>query len=173
MITDQELQACILMIYGLLAAATIISFFLEKTIIAKRGMQTFINIRQRINSWWVMMTVLVVAIFLGKIGTIILFALISFLALREYITMTPTRPADHRALFLVFFILLPYQYLLIGLQWYGMFSIFIPVYAFLIVPMRSVLKDDFDRFLERTAKIQWGMMVCVYFISHIPALLYL
>jgi len=160
-------------IYGLLIAATGLSLLLKKKIIENKGEATYVNIRERIRSWWVMMTLLVAALAIGKTGTIILFAFVSLLALREFITMTPTRASDHRTLCWVFFILLPYQYMLVYTEWYGLFSIFIPVYAFLIVPIRTVLKDDYERFLERTAKIQWGMMVSVYFISHIPALLYL
>jgi len=40
-------------------------------------------------------------------------------------------------------------------------------------PIRSVITGDTERFLERTAKIQWGLIVCVYCVSHAPALLML
>ncbi|MGZ4986161.1 MAG: phosphatidate cytidylyltransferase, partial [Chthoniobacterales bacterium] len=92
-------------------------------------------------------------------------------ALREFITLTPSKRGDHRALFWAFFIILPLQYILIARQWYAMFSIFIPVYAFLFIPIRTAIAGDTERFLERTAKIQWGLMVCVYFVSYAPALL--
>jgi phosphatidate cytidylyltransferase len=36
-----------------------------------------------------------------------------------------------------------------------------------------VLAGDTSRFLERTAVHQWGLMICVYFLSHVPALLLL
>jgi len=100
-----------------------------------------------------------------------LFGLTSFLALREFITLTPTHRGDHRALFWAFFVVLPLQYYLIAIRWYGLFSILIPVYAFLILPFRSAAAGDCDKFLERTAKIQWGLMVCVYCVSYTPALL--
>src|SRR5207247_6889624 len=67
----------------------------------------------------------------------------------------------------------PLQYVILARQWYGMFAIFIPVYAFLFLPLRSAVAGDCERFLERTAKIQWGLMVCVYCVSHAPALLLL
>lgn len=173
MAIDHEFKIVMGIIYGLLFSASLLSCFLKKRITTILGTEAFVNLRQRVHSWWVMMTILLLAIIGGKFSTITLFTLISFLALREFVTMTPTRRADHRTLFWVFFILLPYQYLLVGLEWYGLFSIFIPVYAFLIVPTRSVLRDDYERFLERTAKIQWGLMICVYFVSHIPALFFL
>jgi phosphatidate cytidylyltransferase len=78
---------------------------------------------------------------------------------------------DHRALFWAFFILLPAQYILVGMQWYGLFAIFIPVYAFAWIPVRLALAGDTERFLERTAKIQWGLMLCVYSVSYAPMLL--
>jgi phosphatidate cytidylyltransferase len=97
----------------------------------------------------------------------------SFLALREYVTLLPTRRADHRTLFWTFFLFTPLQYFLIAIQWYGMFAILIPVYAFLFVPTRLAIAGDTESFLERAATIQWGLMICVYCLSYAPALLML
>jgi len=93
--------------------------------------------------------------------------------LREFITLTPTKPGDHRALFWAFFVILPVNYWLVATQWLGLLFIFIPVYAFLFIPIRCALAGDSERFLERTAKIQWGLMACVYFVSYAPALILL
>jgi len=103
----------------------------------------------------------------------VLFALASFFALREFITLTPTRRGDHVALAVSFFLVLPEQYVLVAMGWYGMFSIFIPVYVFLLLPIIAALSSETTHFLERGAKIQWGLMICVYCISHVPALLML
>jgi phosphatidate cytidylyltransferase len=107
-----------------------------------------------------MAIIFLIAIATGGIGSLVLFGLTSFLALREYITLTPTERADHRVLFWAFFVITPLQYILIGIRWYGLFSVFIPVYAYLLVPFRSVIAGDFKDFLARSAKIQWGLMVC-------------
>ena len=120
-----------------------------------------------------MVAVFTVAILGGRTGALVLFGLISFLALREFVALAPTRRADHRTLFYGFFAAIPLQYYLLSIEWYGLFSILIPVYAFLYVPTRSVLSGDTDRFLERIATIQWGLMICVYCVSHAPALLML
>ena len=109
----------------------------------------------------------------GAVGATLLFGVVSFLALREFITLTHTRRADHRSLLLAFFVVLPLQYVLAGAQSLNLFMVFIPVYIFLAIPVVSALGDDPQRFLERTAKIQWGIMVCVYGMSHAPALLLL
>lgn len=129
------------------------------------------NLNQRIATWWVMSAIIGLAAFTGPLGTTILFGLMSFMALREFITLTPTKRGDHRALFWTFFIIAPLQYYFVATSNYGMFTILIPVYAFLFIPARIAVCGDTERFLERTAKIQWGLMICVYCVSHAPALL--
>jgi phosphatidate cytidylyltransferase len=109
----------------------------------------------------------------GPVGATLAFALVSFFALREFITLMHTRRADHRSLLLAFFVVLPLQYVIAGGRWFNLFTVFIPVYVFLIIPVVSALAGDPGRFLERNAKIQWGIMVCVYGLSHAPALLLL
>ncbi|RIK76589.1 MAG: phosphatidate cytidylyltransferase [Planctomycetota bacterium] len=129
------------------------------------------NFNLRVRAWWLMCSLLAAAVLLGNTITVILFGLISFWALREFITVTPTRLSDHRALFLIFFVFTPLQYLLVGLDNYDLFSVMIPVYAFLFVPAHVAFAGDYKRFLERTAKIQAGLMICVYCLSHAPALI--
>ncbi len=127
---------------------------------------------RRVRSWWIICTLLAIAL-LSKVITVTLFGLISFAALREFITLTPTRLSDHRALFWVFFFFLPLQYVLVAYNAYSVFSVMIPVFAFVFVPMRIAIAGDTKRFLERVAKIQVGMLICVYCLSYAPALLYL
>jgi len=103
----------------------------------------------------------------------VLFAILSFLSLREFVSLTPTRRGDHRALFLAFFVVIPMQYWMIGIDWYGLFSIFIPVYVFLVLPALSAAAGDTNDFLARNAKLQSGLMLTVYAISYAPALLML
>jgi phosphatidate cytidylyltransferase len=126
-------------------------------------------------SFWAIVTVLLLATTLvaGTTGLVILFALASLQGLREFLTLTHTRRADHWALLAAFFVVLPLQYVLIQYDWYGMSSIMIPVYAFLGLPIVSVLRGDTTRFMERVAEVQWGLMTCVYCLSYVPALLML
>lgn len=160
-------------VVGLLAIASFIGFVLKRRATSDEGRATVANLNARINSWWIMMAIFAVAFLLGQMTTLALFGLLSFFALREFITLTPTRPGDHRALSVAFFVLIPVQYFLIGIDWYELFTIFIPVYGFLLLPALSVLAQDTEGFLERTAKIQWGVMITIYSISHAPALLLL
>lgn len=156
---------------SLLAAASLgnlIGYALERRRPNDSAIQ---NLNARIRSWWVMILVGGGALLAGQIAIILLFAGISILALREFVTQTPVRRADHSALFVCFFVALPMQYVLIGVEWYGLFSIWIPVYCFLALAVVAALFSDTERFLDRTATLQWGLMVCVYCLSHIPALI--
>ncbi|MBL9183986.1 MAG: phosphatidate cytidylyltransferase [Verrucomicrobiaceae bacterium] len=158
---------------GLLVVASLIGFVLAKKAVTDSAKVTVANLNARTKAWWLMVAVFATALIIGPVGTGIMFGFSSFMALREFITLTPTKVGDHRTLFWVFFIVTPLHYYFLGTGWYGMFVIFIPVYAFLVLPVRSALAGDCERFLERTAKIQWGLMVCVYCISHAPAILML
>jgi phosphatidate cytidylyltransferase len=118
-----------------------------------------------------MVAIIAVNFLLGRNATIVLFALSSAFALREFITLTPTRPGDHLPLVVCFYLLLPVQYLLIGIGWYNLFAIFLPVYGFLLLPVLTAASGDTEQFLERVTKVQWGLMITVYCISYAPALL--
>lgn len=157
-------------IVGLLILSSAITFVLKRKAGGKPN-AVVANLDARVKAWWVMVAVFGVALATGVLGSVILFGLLSFFALREFITLTPTRAGDHRTLFWAFFIVTPLQYYLVGMEWYGLFTILIPVYAFILVPTRSALAGDSENFLERTSKIQWALMVCVYCVSHVPALL--
>lgn len=156
-----------------LVAASIIGSVLLRRARSAGSLAVIDNLNARVRAWWAMVAIFSAAFMIGTNATIVMFAFISFFALREFITLTPTRLGDHRALSLAFFVIIPLQYLLIGIHWYALFAIFIPVYAFLFLPALSALAEDAENFLERTAKIQWGIMITIYCISHAPALLLL
>jgi len=161
---------------GVLTVASVIGLILDWRTRHLRGKDApgrFVveNLNARIRSWWVMVILLSSAALAGRNVVIGLFALLSFGALREFITFTPTRRADHAALFTSFFVILPMQYWLIWIGWYGLYSIFIPVYAFLTLPMLAIPLADAKNFPARTAEMQWGLMLSVYCISYVPAIL--
>lgn len=131
------------------------------------------NLNARIRAWWVMAALLCGCFVLGRVATLVFFGLASFFALREFTTLTPTRRGDHLPLCLCFYVAIPLQYWLIGVGWYGLFAICIPVYGFLLLPAISALGGEVENFLERATKIQWGLMLTVYCISYAPALLLL
>jgi phosphatidate cytidylyltransferase len=158
-------------IFGVLAVASLIGAVLAKTTSSEKGRATVANLNARTRAWWAMALVFGGALALGRIGVVVLFGLLSWQALREFLTLTPTRRGDHRALFWAFFVITPAQYYFVGDGWYGMASIFVPVWAFWFLAVRTAIAGDCERFLERTAKTQYGMLICVHCLSHAPALL--
>ncbi|AFI86712.1 phosphatidate cytidylyltransferase [Aggregatibacter actinomycetemcomitans] len=129
------------------------------------------NLNARINAWWVMILIIFAAAALGFYGIIFLFFVISFMALREFLSLLYIRRGDHLALAACFYVILPVQYILVAIDWFSMFTIFIPVYGFLFLPILSALLGDTAHFLDRSTKVQWALMISVFCISHIPAML--
>ncbi len=166
-----DLLTLVLAIGAFLVVATAIGQILQRRLSPDRSNAAIENLNARINAWWVMVALIGIAFLAGRAGVIVLFAFCSFAALREFVTLTHTRRADHWALAAAFFVVLPVQYYLVATDWYGLYAIFIPVYAFLLMPIASVLRGDTERFLDRVAEVQWALMICVFCISHVPALL--
>lgn len=127
----------------------------------------------RVNSWWAIVILVGLALLSGRTGVIILFMFASFSALREFLTLTTKAQADHISLALAFFLVLPLQYIFVWLNWQELFTLFIPVYAFLLLPIVSALRGDSRRYLIRVAETQWGLMIAVFCLSHVPALMML
>ena len=168
---DLELLWLVSGVVVVLIAGSVIGAVLARRVTGEPARATVANLNDRIRAWWIMAAVLAIAVLVRGAGAVLLFALISFLALREFITLTPTGHGDHRTLLWVFFVVMPVQYWLVWHDWYGLFAIFIPVYVFLLVPTRSALARETEQFLARTATIQWALMICVYCVSYAPALL--
>jgi len=167
----EQTQWLFLAVLGVLVVASVIGGLLKWRVADGEAHGVIDNLNSRIKAWWVMVLFVSLAFTFGKTGVILLFMFMSFSALREYVTLTYTRTADHLVLALMFYIALPLQYYFIWIEWYGLYSIFIPVHVFLIMPILASLGGDTNRFLERTAKMQWGLMICVFCLSHLPALL--
>ena len=174
----QQIGALFVIVFGLLLLASVCAFLLslreyaDDTVAERRHLELR-KLNSMIRTSWFMMLIFWISWVTGDWVALALFGLVSFFALREFMTLSPTRRGDHRSLVLAFFAVLPAQYWLIGSEHFDMFTVFIPVYVFLALPLASALANDPTRFLERNAKLQWGIMVCIYGMSHVPALLLL
>ncbi len=157
-------------LFAFLAVASLAGWALVR---CHGAMPTLRNLNDRIRSWWIMVAVLAAVFAAGETATILLFALASFWCLREFLSLTPTRPADHYALAAAFYVFLPLQYWLLIDPWPGVFLIAIPVYGFLLLPTLTMAQGETEDFLQRVAKVQWALMLAVYCLSHAPALLIL
>lgn len=173
MIHDPHFRLLVAGILVFLSLASAVGWVLGRRATSESARATVENLNARIRAWWVMVAILAGALALGWTATIVLFGLLSFYALREFLSLTPTKPADHWPLLAAFYLFLPAQYLLIGRAWYGLFSILIPVYAYLLLPILGVVRGDTQDYVLRMARIQWGVMLAVYCLSHAPALLLL
>jgi phosphatidate cytidylyltransferase len=160
-------------VFALLLVASIIGFVLSKRATSEGAIATVSNLNARIKAWWLMIAIFALAFVFGKTVTIVLFALTSFYCLREFLSITPTRAEDHSPTIFAFYFFIPLQYWLIWSDWQSLFSILIPVWGFLLLPLLAVLKGETQDFLTRSAKIQWALMLNVFCISHAPALLLL
>ncbi len=156
---------------AILAAASGVAAKIQTRAQAPLTKESADNLVARIQSWWILAGTFAASICLGKIAVIFLFLLISFLALREMLVLTPVRKADHKTMLSIFFLVLPAQYCLVAGDWYGLFSIFIPVYMMLFVPIGNAIAGDTTNFLDRSSELQWALLLCVYFPSHAAALL--
>ena len=168
---DQQVALLFVALFGALMIATVVIGWLLRR--DNEGSDRSLRLMRDVRAVWIGAVVFWVSWISGPVGATLAFGTFSFLALREFITLAHTRRGDHRSLLLAFFVVLPLQYVIAGGRWFDLFTVFIPVYVFLAIPVASALAGDPERFLERNAKIQWGIMVCVYGLSHAPALLLL
>ena len=170
---SQQVQVLFVVLFGVLLMVS--AYAAMHTVREQDAAGTALRKRfhRELRAVWVTAVVFWLAWVSGRVGATLLFGIVSFLAFREYVTLLKTRASDHRSLLLAFFAVLPLQFVLVATGDFGMFSVFIPVYVFIAIPVVSALAGDPERFLERNAKIQWGIMVCIYGLSHAPALLLL
>ncbi len=160
-------------LFGVLALVTLVTFVRSFGAPGPERRTLQESFVRGLRAVWIGATIFWISWAAGPFVSTLLFGFVSFLALREFVTLTHTRRGDHRSLLLAFFVVLPLQYVLVGTRLFNAFTVFIPVYVFFAIPVVSALANDPFHFLERTAKIQWGITVCVYGLSHTPALLLL
>ncbi|MFT7107126.1 MAG: phosphatidate cytidylyltransferase, partial [Yoonia sp.] len=169
--TTSDIQLLAFGGFGILIALTVLGELLRARQPVHEANPMLDTYMTRVQSWWGMVAFIGAALLLGKPGIMTLFAFASFAALREFLTLTTKAQADHLSLALAFFAVLPLQYVFVGLGWTGLYTVFIPVYAFLMLPMVSALRGNPQRFLVRVAETQWALMIAVFCVSHVPALM--
>jgi phosphatidate cytidylyltransferase len=155
-----------------IAALLILATATVSALATKRPERDYTELRLRIRSWWIMAGVFSIAMLLSRTISLVFFSFVSFLALKEYLSLIPTRRADRRVLFWAY-VAIPIQYLWVGMGWYGMFIIFIPVYMFLFLPMRMILIGETKEFLRAAGTLHWGLVTMVFSLSHTAYLLVL
>ena len=170
---DEQVALLFVMLFGAVVLVSLGTFLYSLRDSAQSSSAGAVRFRGDLRAVWIGTLLFWLAWVSGPVGATLFFGLFSFLALREFITLQHTRRSDHRSLILAFFFVLPVQYAIVATKHFDLFTVFIPVYVFFAIPVVSAMAGDPHRFLERNAKIQWGIVVCVYGLSHAPALLLL
>ncbi len=170
---DAQVGLLFVSLFGVLSLITVGHLLWSLRRQSEPDRDTLRDRKRNLRAVWLAAALFWLAWISGPIGATLLFAVVSFLALREFITLQHTRRGDHRTLLAVFFVVLPLQYIIVARGHFDLLTVFIPVYVFFAIPVVSALAGDPHRFLERSAKIQFGILVCVYGLSHAPALLML
>lgn len=153
-------------VLGLLTVGNGVTFGLG----LKNPTHDYSELRLRIRSWWIMVTILFLVLVSSQTTAIVFFGFLSFLTLKEFLSIVPTRQADRRVIFWAY-LSIPLQYYWVSMGWYGMFIIFIPVYVFLFLPMRMILIGETQGFIHSAGVLHWAVMLTVFAISHIAYLL--
>ena len=169
MMQSQPVLLLFLGVIALLVVASLVGFVLSRR---SNGQNPSVaNFNARTVAWWVMVAALGAAFSFGKAGVLVLFAALSAIALYEFLILTANRRSDMNSVLAAFLVILPVQYYLLWSDWYGLFSVFIPVYGFLFLPIIAVMRGETSQFLGRIAELQWGVMICIFCLSHVPALM--
>ena len=162
----------VLWVLGAIVAVLVVATLIVAVMRRGDGTGKHAELAARVRSWWALVAIFAIAISFRRGIAIAFFALLSFLALKEYLSLIPTRRADRRVLFWAY-LCVPLQYWWVWKQWYHMFLIFIPVWAFLFIAMRMVLRGETRDFLRAAGTIHWGLMTMVFGLSHLAYLLVL
>lgn len=159
-----------LFVLGALMVATLGSFALR---LKFGNTETVKNFQSRTYAWWVMVAILTIATLVGSGVMVALYALLSAIALYEFLRPIERHSLKSADILAAFLVAIPVQYWLVWTAWYGLFAVAIPVYGFLLIPILAVLQGKPKGFLSEVAEIQWGLMLAVFCLSHVPALLLL
>jgi phosphatidate cytidylyltransferase len=155
-------------IFSLLVVATLV-LALKRL---KNKTTDYTELSQRIKSWWWMIGMIFLALVLSETTAIVFFAFLSFLALKEFLSIVPTRQADRRVIFWAY-VAIPINYYWVSIAWYGMFIVFVPVYVFMFISVLLVLIGETRGFIRSAGILHWAVMLNVFCISHIAYLLVL
>ena len=133
------------------------------------------DLAPRMRSWWVIAVLVGGALLVGWRATAILFAFISFLALKEFLTLAPTRKEDRLVVLLAYvFVVVNYGLIFADPLFedsYQIYLVFIPVYGFLISAAAMAWIGRTEGYLATVGIVHWGLIVCAYNIGYIAFLM--
>jgi len=167
-----DITRTIFLVFAGLSGVLIVGTVVSEILFRRKPSPNNVEVRLRVRSWWVIVVLFALAIMVNRATALFFFSFVSFLALKEYYTLIPTRQVDRTLLFWTY-LAIPIQYYFAYIDWYGMFIIFIPVYMFLFLPLHMVITGSPSGFIRSVSTLQWGLMVTVFSLSHAAYLLVL
>jgi Predicted CDP-diglyceride synthetase/phosphatidate cytidylyltransferase len=154
-------------VFGLLAFLTVVFHGVK---LAKGPSKLVNELIERTHSWWVMVLIASVVLFVNNYIAAVGLALLSAFALRELLNSISLRNSDSRPI-LWCFLTIPVQYLLVLFQVDNYYGIFIPVFVFTFLAFRSVSRGDTKDITRSLGIINWSLMITVFSFSHILMIL--
>lgn len=124
------------------------------------------NIWIRVKSFFFICLFFTVAFCFNKIVAFLFLMLISYLCLKEFFSLIPTRKTDRKVL-LWAYLSIPISYYIVYIQWVSLFYLFIPLYMFILISVRMVMSSNTIGFLKNLAVIQYGLMTTVYALGYL------
>lgn len=155
-------------IFAILFVATVVNGLL----VWLRPSKDWRELTLRIRTWWVIIILFSLTILSPHWLALTFFALVSFIALKEFLTLVTSRLSDHMFPLWIF-IAIPVNYWLIGMGLYQIFIVFIPVYIFLFLPVQMAISGNTKGFLQTVSQLHWCLMTTVFAFSHVAFLLVL
>ncbi len=127
--------------------------------------------RSQIKSWWLISLLFATVLTAGKELTIIVFAFISFIAIREFLTLAPTRREDRIAVFCLYLSVLS-SYWSVWIDNYAYFLVISPIFVFVAITTILSLGKRSEHFLATSGIMFWGMIICVFNVGHAAFLMH-
>lgn len=165
LVITENVRNCVYAVYAVMFAVTL--FVYVSGWIFKKEMTNF---KLRLKSFWLIVILFTAAFSFNKIFAFFFLTFINYLALKEFLSLIPTRRADRRVL-LWAYLAIPAQFYFIYIHWLVVFYLFVPLYMFLLIPVRMVLIGENDGFLKSCGTIHWGLMSTVYSLGYLAAYL--
>lgn len=128
------------------------------------------NMWIRLKSFLMIVIFFTVAFSFNKITAFVFLILISYLALKEFLSLIPTRRTDRNVLLWAYWSI-PICYYIIYIKWATLFYLWIPLYVFILISIRMVMSGNVKGFLKNLAVFQYGLMTTVYALGYLGLLL--
>lgn len=155
-----------------LIVASLLGQVLKFTVARRQAHAAIDNLNSRIHAWWAMAILFGLAMCAGRSGVALLFGLASLAALHEFLAGETPGMIPQTLQVGSFVFVVPLQYLLVWNGSDALYGSFIPCLVLIGLPLLVALCAANGGDCRRHVRtLQGGLLICVFSVSHIPALL--